>query len=102
VPRLFSNLLLLTAHLLLAGLLIGAFLCLLLPRTGAQQFYLARAGAGLAGLLLVWVGVLLVQWLQQRRWIGAGALALLLAADGLALCGGVLLMVTTGAIPGPN
>jgi hypothetical protein len=25
-----------------------------------------------------------------------------LAADGLALCGGVLLMVTTGAIPGPN
>jgi hypothetical protein len=40
--------------------------------------------------------------LQQQRWIGASALALLLAADGLALGGGVLLMTTTGAIPGPN
>jgi hypothetical protein len=33
---------------------------------------------------------------------GAGALALLLVTDGLALCGGVLLMVTTGTIPGSN
>lgn len=102
VPRLFSNLLLLTAHLLLVSLLTGACLCLMLPRTGIQQFYLARADAGLAGLLLVWVGVLLVQWLQQRRWMGAGTLALLFVADGLALYGGVLLMATTGAIPGPN
>jgi hypothetical protein len=46
--------------------------------------------------------MLLVQWLQQRRWVAASALALLLAADGLALCGGVLLMATTGAIPGPG
>lgn len=90
------------AHLLLTGLLLGAVLCLLLPRTGTQQFYLARAGAWLAGLLLAWVGVLLVHWLQQRRWLRAGALALLLAADGLALCGSVLLMATTGAIPGPK
>lgn len=59
--RLFSNLLLLTAHLLLASLLLGAFLCLLLSQTGIQQFYLAWAGAGLAGLLLAWIGTLLVQ-----------------------------------------
>lgn len=102
VSRLFHIILLLTAHLLLAGLLLGAFLCLLLQRPGIQQFYLARAGAGLALLLLAWVGVLLVRRLWQRRWAGAGALALLLVADGLALCGGVLLMATTGAMPGPN
>ncbi len=90
------------AHLLLGGLLLGAFLCLLLPQTGIQQFYLARAGTGLAGLLLAWVGVVLVWRLRQRRWVWAGAMALLLAADGLALGGGVLLMATTGAMPGPN
>ncbi|RZK24127.1 MAG: hypothetical protein EOO56_02630 [Hymenobacter sp.] len=90
------------AHLLLAGLLLGAFLCLLLPQTRIQQFYLARAGAGLAPLLLAWVGVLLVRRLRQQQWVRAGALVLLLATDGLALGGGVLLMATTGAMPGPS
>ena len=93
---------LVTAHLLLAGSLLGAFLCLLLPHTGIQQLYLARVGAGLAGLLLTWVGMLLVQGLRQRRWVGAGILALLVVVDGLALGGGVVLMATTGALPGPN
>lgn len=94
--------LLLLAHLLLAGLLLGALLCLLLPRRGAQQFDLAAAGAALAPLLLTWAGVLLVRQLWQRRWVRACALALLVVADGLAMCGGWLLMATTGALPGPN
>lgn len=68
VPKLFYNTLFLTAHLLLAGFLLGALLCLLLPQTGIQQFYLARAGAGVALLLLAWVGVLLVWRLRERRW----------------------------------
>ena len=102
VAKQFYNILLLTAHLLLAGILVGGFLCLLLQRSGVQQFNLARAGTGLALLLLTWVGVLLVQRLWQRRWVGAGAVALLVGADGVALCGGMLLMVTIGALPGPN
>lgn len=70
VSRLFHIIPLLTAHLLLAGLLLGAFLCLLLQRPEAQRFHLAWAGAGLA-LLLAWVGALLVRRLWQRRWVGA-------------------------------
>lgn len=84
--------LLLIAHLLLAGLLLGAFLCLLLHRPGSQQFNLAGAGAALALLLLAWVGALLVGQLWQRRWVRAGALAMLVLTDGLALCAGWLLM----------
>ena len=72
MPILFYTILFLTTHLLLE-----AFLRLLLQRTETQQFYLARAGAGLAGLLLAWVGVLLM-WRRQWQWVGAGALALLL------------------------
>ncbi len=102
VPKLSHNILLLTAHLLLVGLLLGAFLCLLLQRLEIQQYYLAEAGAGLDLLLLAWVGALLVRGLWQRRWVGAGALALLLVADGLALCGAELLMVLIGTGPGPN
>jgi TM2 domain-containing membrane protein YozV len=102
VPRILHLVSLLTAHLLLAGSLLGAFLCLLLPHTGIQQLYLARVGAGLAGLLLTWVGVLLRQGLRKRRWVEAGVLGLLLVIDGLAIGGGVVLLTTTGALPGPN
>jgi TM2 domain-containing membrane protein YozV len=102
VPKRFHNILLLMAHLLLAGLLPGTFLCWLLQRPEIQQFYLARASVGLALVLLAWVGALLVQRLWQRRWVGAGALALLLAADGLALGGGLLLMASLFVTPGPN
>jgi Ca2+/H+ antiporter len=94
--------LLLLAHLLLAGLLLGAVLCLLLGRPGSQQFDLAAAGAALAPLLLAWAGALLVRQLWRRRWVGAGALAVLALFDGLAWCGGWLLMATAGAVPGPN
>lgn len=50
------TLLLLTVHLLLAGILLGGFLCLLLQWSDIQEFYLARASVGLVLLLLAWVG----------------------------------------------
>ncbi|RSK38418.1 hypothetical protein [Hymenobacter perfusus] len=94
--------LLLTTHLLLAGGLLGAFLWAHLYGTEAQQFYVARVWVGLALLLLAWVGALLLQWLWQRRWIGAGVLAVLLVADGMALCVGIMLMGSFFMAYGPN
>lgn len=102
VSRKSHIILLLAVHLLLACSLLGAFLCLLFQRSEIQQFYLARASVGLALVLLAWVGALLVRLLWQRRWVGGGALALLLVADGLALCGGMLLMASLFMAPGPN
>lgn len=100
-----SNLiLLLVAHLLLAGLLLGGclsylgFLRHLLQRPGIPQFNLAGAGAALAALLLAWVVALLGRQLWQRRWVGAGALLVLLLADGLAL-GGCVLLFFLGRAP---
>ena len=52
--------------------------------------------------MLVWVGVLLVRRLWQRRWGWAGTLTVLVAADGLALLGGVLLLLIMGMAVGPN
>ncbi|UOQ69375.1 hypothetical protein [Hymenobacter volaticus] len=77
------------------GWLAVTWLCLRLQRPEIQQLYLARASVGLAL-------VLLVRRLGQRRWVRAGALALLLATDGLALCGSVPLMASLGMAPGPN
>lgn len=89
--------LLFTAHLLLAYFLAGA---VLVPGGAENQRYaVASKGAGLALLLLAWVGALLVQRLWQRRWVVAGALAVLLLVDGLALCVGVLLMGVIGVTP---
>lgn len=102
VPKLYHNFLLLTAHLLLAGSLPGAYLWAMFEGPGTRQFYLAAAGTGLALVLLAWVGALLVRRLWQRRWVGARALALLLVADGLAFCGGILLLGIFGMAPGPN
>ncbi|SFQ79306.1 hypothetical protein [Hymenobacter arizonensis] len=92
---LIGMVLLFTAHLLLAGLLLGA----ILQRLENQRYNLAFAGVGLAMLLLAWVGALLVQRLWQRRWVVASALAVLLLVDGLALCGGVLLTGVIGVTP---
>jgi hypothetical protein len=92
---LLATVLLLAVHLLGAYYLIGAILGLLAQGPENQRFDLAWKGAGLALLLLFWVGALLVWRLWQRRWLVAGALAVLLVVDGLAFCGGVLL---TGVI----
>jgi len=101
----FHIILLLTAHLLLL-LLVGSLLAVcfypILRRPDMQQFYLARVNVGLSLLLLTWVGTLFVQSLRQRRWVGAGALALLLVADGLALCGSFVLFASFGIASGPN
>ncbi len=102
VPKLAHNLLLLVAHLLLAGSLPGAYLWAMFQGPGARQYYLAVAGVGLALLLLVWVGTLLVRRLWQRRWVAAGGLALLLVTDVLALHGGLALLFIFGMAPGPN
>ena len=84
---LIATVLLVTAHLLLAYFLVGAFLCLRVQGPENQRGDLAWKGAGLALILLAWVGALLLQRLWQRRWVITGALALLLVADGLALGG---------------
>ncbi|MFD2717130.1 hypothetical protein ACFST9_00285 [Hymenobacter monticola] len=93
---LIGTVLLFTAHLLLAYFLVGA---LLAQGSENQQYDRAFAGVGLAQLLLAWVGTLVVRRLWQRRWVVAGALALLLMVDGLALCGGVLLTGVIGVTP---
>lgn len=96
MPKLARNILLLTAHLLLAYFLTGA-----LQAQGGenQRSDLAFKGTGLALLSLAWVGALLAQRLWRRRWVVAGALALLLVADGLALGGSILLMGVMGVAP---
>ena len=84
MPNAYHNLLLLTAHVLLFGVLLGAYQSAL-PG-------LAAAGAGLGLLLVAWAGALLVRRLRQRQWVGAGLLALLVVSDGLALCGAAALL----------
>lgn len=93
--RILQIIILLIAHLLLAGLLLGA----LFQQVEAQRYNLAWLGVGLALLLIFWIGALLMQRLWQRKWAVAGALALLLVANGLALCVGILLMGVIGVTP---
>ncbi len=93
---LISTVLLFVVHLLLVYFLVGA---LLAQESENQRYDLAWKGAGLALILLAWVGALLIQRLWQRRWVIMGALALLLMADGLALGGSILLMGVMGVAP---
>ena len=100
--KLFQNILLLAAHLLLACLPIGAYLSHLLQGSEIQTTYLAEAGAGLALVLMVWIGMMLIRQLWLRRWVKATALLLVLVADGLALCGSLWLLLMLGMAAGPN
>ncbi len=64
--------------------------------------YLAKAGVGLALVLMTWMGILLIRQLWQQGWISAVALLFLLVADGLAFCGSLWLLLMLGMAAGPN
>ena len=101
MPKLLHRRLLLAAHLLTAFVLPGVLVFLLsLGRNVGVQFYLFWMWFCLSWLVLGWVVALLGRQLWQRRWRQAIALALLVGADVLILCGYQMLFVIASMVAG--
>jgi hypothetical protein len=77
-----------TAHLLSAFLLPGIYVVLVYRRGGANlSLYVLWTWEWLTRMLLIWVAVLLVWRLWQRRWGRALSLVLLVGVDVLVMVG---------------
>lgn len=98
----FHLILLLAAHLLLACLPTGGYLSHLLHGAKSLTTCLAKAGVGLALVLMTWMGTLLIRQLWRQGWLSAVALLFLLVADGLAFCVSLWLLLMLGMAAGPN